>query len=84
MGDVILDCHGGLRKKIHIVDSTTIKLIAKCMNWAKHREQKAATKMHLDLDIKSFLPNFAIVKSAKDSDSKMAWEVCAPIRKGEL
>ena len=54
------------------------------MNWAKHREQKAATKMHLDLDIKSFLPNFAIVKSAKDSDSKMAWEVCAPIRKGEL
>jgi hypothetical protein len=39
------------------------------MNWAKHREQKAAAKMHLD--IKSFLPNFAIVKSAKDSDPKM-------------
>ena len=40
--------------------------------------------MHLDLDLKSFLPNFAIVKSAKDSDSKMAWEVCAPIRKGKI
>ena len=72
------------KKPIHIVDSTTIQLIAKCMNWAKHREQKAAAKMHLDLDLKSFLPNFAIVKSAKDSDPKMAWEVCAPIRKGEI
>jgi hypothetical protein len=29
MGDVILDCYGDLRKKIHIVDSTTIQLIAK-------------------------------------------------------
>ena len=33
---------------IHIVDSTTIQLIAKCMNWAKHREQKAAAKMQID------------------------------------
>ena len=42
------------KRPIHIVDSTTIKLIAKCMNWAKHREQKAAAKMHLDLDAKVF------------------------------
>ncbi len=72
------------KRPIHIVDSTTIKLIAKCMNWAKHREQKAAAKMHLDLDLKSFLPNFAIVNRAKDSDPKMAWELCAPIRSGEI
>jgi hypothetical protein len=49
-----------------------------------NRKQKAAAKMHLDLDIKSFLPNFAIVKSAKDSDPKMAWEVCASIRAGKI
>lgn len=72
------------KRPIHIVDSTTIKLIAKCMNWAKHREQKAAAKMHLDLDLKSFLPNFAIVNKAKDADSKIAWEVCASIRTGEI
>ena len=54
------------------------------MNWAKPREQKAAAKMHLDLELKSFLPNLAIVKSAKDSDSKTAWEVCASIRAGEI
>lgn len=72
------------KRAIHVVDSTTIKLIAKCMDWAKHREQKAAAKMHLDLDLKSFLPNFAIVNRAKDSDPKMAWTLCAPIRSGEI
>ena len=54
------------------------------MNWAKHREQKAAAKMHLDLDLKSFLPNFAIVNRAKDSDPKMAWVLCEPVRSGEI
>ena len=72
------------RRPIHIIDSTTIRLIAKCMNWAKHREQKAAAKMHLDLDLRSFLPNFVLVNRAKDSDPKMAWELCAPIRAGEI
>ena len=72
------------RRPIHIVDSTTIRLIAKCMDWAKHTKQKAAAKMHLDLDLKSFLPNFALVNRAKDSDPKMAWELCAPIRAGEI
>ena len=72
------------KRPIHIVDSTTIRLIAKCMDWAKHTKQKAAAKMHLDLDLKSFLPNFALVNRAKDSDPKMAWELCAPIRAGEI
>ncbi len=72
------------KRAIHVVDSTTIRLIAKCMSWAKHREQKAAAKMHLDLDLKSFLPNFAIVNRAKDSDPKMAWALCEPIRAGEI
>ncbi|MBO4632653.1 MAG: hypothetical protein J5858_12085 [Lentisphaeria bacterium] len=33
------------KRAIHVVDSTTIQLIAKCMNWAKHSQQKAAAKM---------------------------------------
>ena len=32
------------KRAIHVVDSTTIQLIAKCMNWAKHCQQKAAAK----------------------------------------
>ena len=72
------------KRAIHVVDSTTIKLIAKCMDWAKHTKQKAAAKMHLDLDLKSFLPNFIIVGPAKDSDPKMAWALCAAVRAGEI
>ena len=72
------------KRSIHVVDSTTIRLIAKCMDWAKHREQKAAAKMHLDLDLRSFLPNFVLVNRAKDSDPKMAWELCAPVKAGEI
>ena len=72
------------KRAIHVVDSSTIQLIAKCMNWAKHREQKAAAKMHLDLDLRAFLPNFLIVNRAKDSDPKMAWILCDPIRPGEI
>ena len=37
-----------------------------------------------DLNLKSFLPNFAIVNRAKDSDPKMAWALCEPIRAGEI
>ena len=72
------------KRSIHVIDSTTIKLIAKCMDWAKHRQQKAAAKIHMDLNLKCFLPNFALVNRAKDSDPKMAWELCAPIRAGEI
>ena len=72
------------KRAIHVVDSITIQLIAKCMNRAKHYRQKAAAKMHLDLELKSFLPNFAIVNRAKDSDPKMAWALCELIRTGEI
>ena len=54
------------------------------MGWAKHRRQKAAAKMHTALDMRSFLPNFVIVKSAHDSDPKTAWELCADMKAGEV
>ena len=72
------------KRAIHLVDSTTIQLIAKCMDWAKYRERKAAAKMHMDIDLKSFLPNFALIGPARDSDPRMAWELCAPIKSGEI
>ena len=72
------------KRTIHLVDSTTIPLIASCMDWAKHRRRKAAAKCHLRLDLQSFLPRFAIVDTAKHADAKRAWEVCAGIREGEI
>ena len=72
------------KRTIHLVDSTTIQLMAACLDWAKHRRRKAAAKCHLRLDLQSFLPRFAIVDTARHHDAKRAREVCAGIRAGEI
>jgi hypothetical protein len=72
------------RRVIHVVDSTTIQLVASCMDWAQHRRRKAAAKCHLRLDLHSFLPRFAIVDTAGENDAKRARELCAGIRSGEI
>jgi len=70
--------------RIHAVDSTVMQLVANCMDWAKHRRRKAAAKMHLRLDLHSFLPSFAIVDTAGQHDNKRAREVCAGVAAGEI
>ena len=72
------------KRAIHVVDSTTIQLIASCMDWAKHRRRKAAAKCHLRLDLQSFLPRFAIIDTAREADAKRARELCAGIKEGEI
>src|SRR5277367_3105225 len=72
------------KRTIHLVDSTTIPLIASCLDWARHRRRKAAAKCHLRLDLQSFLPRFAIVDTARHADAKRAREVCAGVRAGEI
>ena len=72
------------KKVINVVDSSTIHLVANCLDWAKHRRRKAAAKMHLRMDLRSFLPNFVLVKSAGSNDAKEAWTVCAGISAGEI
>jgi hypothetical protein len=73
-----------LRRVIHVVDATTIQLVASCLDWAKHRRRKAAAKCHLRLDLQSFLPRFAIIDTARHHDARRAREVCAGIRAGEI
>ncbi|MCP4270324.1 MAG: IS4 family transposase [Candidatus Brocadiaceae bacterium] len=72
------------KRIINVVDSTTIQLVANCMDWAKHRRRKAAAKCHMRLDLQTFLPRFAIVKAANSHDSTEAIELCADIRSGEI
>jgi len=72
------------KRTIHLVDSTTIPLIASCLDWARHRRRKAAAKCHLRLDLQSFLPRFALVDTARQNDAKRAREVCAGIKAGEI
>jgi hypothetical protein len=72
------------KRVINVVDSSTIKLVANCVDWAKHRRRKAAAKMHLRLDLQSFLPGFVVVKSASTNDLAQSCELCAGLRPGEI
>jgi hypothetical protein len=72
------------RRAMHAVDSTTIQLVANCMDWAKHRRRKAAAKCHLRLNLQSFLPGFAIVDTAGQHDNTRARELCAGLSEGEI
>jgi len=72
------------KRVVNAVDSTTIRLFANCMDWAKHRRRKAAAKMHLCLDLRTLLPRFILVESAKGHDSKRAMALCSNLRDGEI
>jgi len=52
------------KRAIYAIDSTTIQLVANCIDWAKHRRRKAAAKCHMQLNLQTFLPQFAIIKEA--------------------
>jgi hypothetical protein len=72
------------KRMIHVVDTTTIQLVAHSMDWAKHRRRKAAAKCHVRLNLQSFLPAFAIVDTAREHDNVRARELCAGIQAGEI
>ena len=68
------------KRLIHVVDSTTIQLMARSLNWAKHRRRKAAAKCHVRLNLQSFLPRCAIVDTAAEPDTVRARELCASVQ----
>lgn len=72
------------KRAVYAVDSSTIRLVANCIDWARHRRRKAAAKLHLRLDLQSFLPTFAIVDTAAHNDNKRARELCAGLQAGEI
>ncbi len=72
------------KRTIHAIDSSTIQLAANCIDWARHRRRKAAAKLHLRLNLQSFLPAFAIIDTAKHNDNKRARELCAGLQAGEI
>ena len=72
------------KRLIHVVDSTTIQLMAGSLDWAKHRRRKAAAKCHVRLDLQTFLPRCAIVATAGEPDNRRARELCANVQAGEI
>ena len=72
------------KRRLQVVDSTVITLVANCMSWAKHRRRKAATKLHMRLDLQSLLPRFAIIDLAPHHDNTRAPAMCAEFKAGEI
>ncbi len=55
-------------QRIHVIDSTTMGLVANCLDWANHRPRKAAAKTHMRLNLENLLPGFVIVDTAAEHD----------------
>lgn len=72
------------KRHLYAADGTVIRLVANCMDWAKHRRRKAATKLHIRLDLQSLLPSFAIVDLAPQHDNTRAPQLCAGLKAGEI
>jgi Transposase DDE domain/Domain of unknown function (DUF4372) len=69
---------------IHVIDASTIELVANSIDWAQHRRRKAAAKTHLRLNLQSLLPGFVVVDTAGEHDNVRARELCAGIKSGEI
>lgn len=72
------------RRPIQLIDATTIQLVANCMDWAKHRQRKAAAKCHLRLDLHSWLPKFVAIETGAEHEVRRAREACAGLQAGEI
>lgn len=72
------------KRAVHAIDSTTIALLANCMDWAKHRRRKAAAKCHLRLNLQSFLPVCAVIEEASHHDATRAPRLCGGLQAGEI
>jgi len=72
------------KSNIHLVDATTIQLVANCMGWAQHRRAKAGIKCHCRLNLQSYLPSFVLIDTAAEHENTRAIEVCAGLKAGEI
>jgi len=72
------------KRLIHVVDSTTIQLMARSLDWAKHRRRKAAAKMPCPAQSPILPARCAIVDTAAEHDSVRARELCAHVQAGEI
>lgn len=67
-----------LKRKIYIVDATTITLCLKMFDWAKFRRRKGAIKLHTVLDYDFSLPVFLHMTDAKKHDVTVAKKLDIP------
>ena len=87
-GFVECPCKGPLARfrsrGVYAIDSSTIRLAYWCIGWARHRQRKAAVKLHMVANVRSRLPHFCLVDKAKDHDSRKADELLASLKEGDI
>ncbi len=71
-------------RNIFAIDSSTLALSLKCMDWAKHRARKAAAKLHMRTDVACMLPRFVIVEEGAHHDSTRALALCEGMGEGDI
>ena len=80
--------HGRLSKfrlrGIYAIDSTTIQLANWCIDRAKHRQRKAAVKVHMAANVANRLPHFCVSGKAKDHDSRKEDELFGSLKAGDI
>lgn len=60
----------------YALDSTTIELCLSTFKWAYWQREDAAVKVHTQLDLKSNIPSFFLITTAKISDLDFLDEIC--------
>jgi hypothetical protein len=66
------------KRKIYLLDSTTIDLCLKVFDWAMFRKKKGAVKLHTVLDFDGCMPVFADLSDGKKHDVKAAQDIEFP------
>ena len=72
------------KRTIRALDSTTIELVANCMDWAQHRRKKAAAKIHIGLNVLTFTPSTVIVEPGNKQDSNYMVSLCEGMKAGDI
>jgi len=67
-----------LKRKVYIMDATTISLCLSLFDWAKFRQYKGAVKLHTVLDLDTCLPVFMDMTDGKTHEIKVAKEMTFP------
>lgn len=73
-----------LKRGIYAIDSSTISLAYWCISWAKHRQKKAAVKLHMVANVCNRLPHFCLIEKALHHDSAKAGELLASLKAGDI
>ncbi|MBT6121539.1 transposase, partial [bacterium] len=60
------------KNPLYALDSSTINLCSSVLDWAKFRRTKGGISLHFLFDIKSQIPVFNVVKTAKEADVNVA------------